>query len=72
MEVLQRGDIALVRSAWLLALPDNARLVRRQELEAIGDIEPLLTPQEAADAIRQGDRRVGALSHGWLSPVRAT
>ena len=69
VEVLQGGDIALVRTAWLLALPEGTRLVRRQELEMIEGITPLLTPQEAVEAIRKGNRGVGALSHGWMSPV---
>ena len=30
-----------------------------------------LTPEEAVEAIRKGNRGVGALSHGWLTPVRA-
>ena len=72
VEVLHKGDIALVRSAWLLALPDDARLARRQDLQAIGEITPLLTPDEAVNAIRKGNRSVGALSHGWMSPVCAT
>ena len=69
---LERGDIRLVRAAWLLALPEHTRLVRRQELKAIEGIEPLLTPDEAVDAVRKGNRSVGALSHGWMSPVRAS
>ena len=71
VDVLERGDIRLVRSKWLLALPLGRRLVRRQELNAIGGVEPLLTPQEAVAAIRKGNRGVGALSHGWMSPVCA-
>ena len=69
VEVLQGGDIALLRTAWLLALPEGKHLVRRQELEVIEGITPLLTPQEAVGAIRAGNRSVGALSHGWMSPV---
>ena len=70
VEALERGDIRLVRTAWLLALPEGTRLVRRQDVKALEGIEPLLTPQEAAAAIRKGNRGVGSLSHGWLSPVR--
>ena len=69
VEVLKKGDIRLVRAKWLLALPKGKRLVRRQELRAIDQIEPLLTPREAVAAVRDGNRGVGALSHPWMSPV---
>ena len=69
VEALKRGDIRLVRAAWLLALPEGEQLVRRQDVKMIEGIEPLLTPDEAVAAIRKGNRSVGALSHPWLSPV---
>ena len=29
---------------------------------------PLLSPKDAADLIRRGNRSAGALTYGWLSP----
>ena len=43
VEALQRRDIALVRSAWLLAQPDDYRLERRQDIEARVADSSLLT-----------------------------
>ena len=68
IEALEKGDIRLVRAAWLLAQPAGFRMINRQALEKRGDA--LLRPQEAANAIRAGTRSIGVLSHGWLSPVR--
>ena len=71
--VLQRGDIRLLRTAWLLAQPNSKPLPNRQELEALeeqlaGDeVSPLLQPDEAVALIHCADRRVGVLSHGWLT-----
>ena len=40
-----------------------------EELERSGaSPSPLLSPEEAAALILQGDRSVGAVTHGWLSP----
>jgi hypothetical protein len=79
IKVLKRGDIKLVRSAWLLAQPEGVRLRIRQELEAIeqgggssssssSSLSPLLSPAEAVALVRQGRRSAGVASHGWLSP----
>ena len=63
-EVLQRGDIRLLRTAWLLAQPNSKPLPNRQELEALeeqltGDeVSPLLQPDEAVALIHCADRRV--------------
>jgi hypothetical protein len=67
---LERGDIALVRVAWLLAQPSGFGLVRRQELAALeagAGPSPLLAPAEAVALVRKGSRSVGVVSHGWLS-----
>ena len=70
VEALRRGDVSLMRAAWLLAQPANFRLVRRQDLEALGARDgpsPLLSPEEAVALVRKGTRGVGVASHGWLS-----
>ena len=67
---LQRGDIRLLRATWLCAQPDGFLLPNRQELEALeaaGTSSPLLRPEEAVAMIHCSDRRVGVLSHGWLT-----
>ena len=72
VEALQRGDIRLVRSAWLLSQPPDFRMLPRQELEDIkrssDSPSPLLDPAEAVALIRKGDRSAGALTYGWLTP----
>ena len=72
IKVLQRGDIKLVRSAWILSLPANGRILRRQELEALVQAgespSPLLSPDEAVELVRAGRRCIGVLTYGWLSP----
>jgi len=68
--VLHTGDIRLLRTAWLLSQPEGYRIQNRQkleELEKAGE-SPLLTREEAVKLIRQGNRGVGGLSYGWLSP----
>ena len=70
VQVLRRGDIRLLRVAWLMERPDGYIMERRQELEARereGE-SPLLSTQEAAELVRRGDRSVGAFTYGWLSP----
>ena len=68
--ILVSGGIRLVRSSWLLTQPNDFKMLFRQQLEALDDtsLSPLLPPKEAAALVRRGDRSVGALSHGWLSP----
>ena len=63
--VLGSGDIALVRSAWLLAQKPSYRIVRRQDLAPVGSIRPLLDSDEAVQLLREGRRAVGVLSYGW-------
>ena len=70
---LERGDIRLVRAAWLCELPKGQVLPSRQELEAIEEgirgeaAAPLLRNEEAVALLRCADRRVAVLSHGWLT-----
>ena len=79
--VLRRGDIRLVRSAWVLTQdPSSFRMPHRQALEAMEQSgvspSPLLSPQEAEALLRRGQRAVGVLSQyarrgiqirGWRS-----
>jgi hypothetical protein len=73
-EALRAGDIKLLRVSWLRRLrrlrrqPDWRSLRRRQELEALKAESPFLSAEEAVALLRRGDRGVGALTHGWLSP----
>ena len=67
VEVLERGDIRLMRGAWLLAQPEDFRISKRQDIEALemgASPSPLLSPEEAVDLIRGGSRSVGVLSYG--------
>jgi hypothetical protein len=68
---LQRGDVGLLRSEWLLAQPEDFRLCNRQDLETLeaagASPSPLLTPDEAVALVRKGSRSAGVVSHGWLS-----
>lgn len=68
--VLAKGDIRLVRSAWLLAQPDGFRMPHRQMLEDLDGVSPspLMLPEEAVELVRRGDRSAGALTYGWSSP----
>ena len=72
IEVLATGAIRLLRVEWVQQQPDDFKMPRRQELEALeqsgASPSPLLTPQEAVALIRRGDRCVGVLTYGWLSP----
>jgi hypothetical protein len=72
---LARGDIRLVRAAWICAQPAGFRMPRRQELESLegsgsaaAEASPLLSPQEAVKIVNRGCRAVGALTYGWLTP----
>ena len=68
--VLRSNDVRLLRSAWLLLQPPGFRLRRRQDLEKLSGTSPspFLSAEEAVALLRQCDRSVGVLSHGWLSP----
>ncbi len=65
VETLEKGDIAWVRSAWVLQ-PSVDRMLRRQELEQLArsgaSPSPLLEPGEAAALVRRCDRSAGALT----------
>ena len=68
LEAFGRGDIALVRSSWLLAqlaLQPDYRIVRRQDLKPVGGISPHLEPEEAKRLLLKGERAIGAFSFGW-------
>eukprot|EP00900_Chrysochromulina_parva_P027515 jgi/Chrpa1/9398/Chrysochromulina_OHIO_Genome00015588-RA len=68
LEAFGRGDIALVRSTWLLAqlaLQPDFRIVRRQDLKPAGGITPHLEPEEAKRLLLKGERAIGAFSFGW-------
>jgi ankyrin repeat protein len=77
-DALRAGDIKLLSVSWLRRLrrllrkPNKRRLKRRQELEALflasGKKSPFLSAEEAVALLRRGNRGVGALTHGWLSP----
>ena len=68
LEAFGRGDIALVRSSWLLAqlaLQLDYRIVRRQDLKPVGGITPHLEPEESKRLLLKGERAIGAFSFGW-------
>ena len=71
VEALQREDIRLLRTEWLLSRPAGYILQNRQELEALErdgtEPAPLLSADEAFALIHRADRSVAVLSHGWLT-----
>jgi hypothetical protein len=72
IQVLLCGAIRLICVKWLLMQPANFKMPNRQALEEIersrASPSPLLSPQEAAALVRRGDRSIGTLTYGWLSP----
>jgi hypothetical protein len=52
--------------------PANFKMPNRQALEELersgASPSPLLSPQEAVALVERGDRSIGALTYGWLSP----
>ncbi len=72
IEVLLCGAIRLLCVKWLLMQPANFKMPNRQALEKIErsgvSPSPLLSPQEAVALVERGDRSIGALTYGWLSP----
>jgi hypothetical protein len=72
IEVLLSGAIRLLRVEWLMKQLDHFRMPRRQVLEELEERgvspSPLLSGEEAAALVRRGDRSIGALTYGWLSP----
>jgi hypothetical protein len=72
IQVLLRGAIRLLRVKWLLMQPANFKMPNRQALEELEKSgvspSPLLSGEEAAALVRRGDRSIGALTYGWLSP----
>ena len=65
IQSLEDGSIRLVSVAYILGLKDGELLPRHQELLAIEGA--LLAPKDAAALLAAGDRRLFALSYGWLS-----
>ena len=59
----RRGDIRLLRRAWVLEAPDQHLPYRQvlEERERRGEM-PLLSPEEAAALLERGDRSIGALT----------
>ena len=76
VDVVGKGHIRLVRSAWLLAQPKEYRIKKRQDLELLEQSgvspSPLLTPEEAVALIRKGDRSAGVLSYGCARQTPAS
>ena len=76
IQVLMCGAIRLLCVKWLLMQPDNFKMPNRQALEEIErsyersgiSPSPLLSREEAAALVERGDRSIGALTYGWLSP----
>ena len=72
IHVLMCGAIRFLCVKWLLMQEDNFKMPNRQALEEIersgASPSPLLSPQEAAALVERGDRSIGALTYGWLSP----
>lgn len=76
VDVLSKGHIRLVRSAWLLAQPEDYRIEKRQDLELLEQSgvspSPLLTFEEAVALIRKGNRSAGVLSYGCARQTPAS
>jgi hypothetical protein len=72
IQVLLCGAIRLIRVEWLLMQPADFKMPNRQALEEIErsgvSPSPLLSPQEAVALVERGDRSIGTLTYGWLSP----
>ena len=72
IKVLLSGAIRLLRVEWLMKQLDNFKMQNRQALEELEKSgvspSPLLSGEEAAALVRRGDRSIGALTYGWLSP----
>eukprot|EP00900_Chrysochromulina_parva_P008028 jgi/Chrpa1/17226/Chrysochromulina_OHIO_Genome00024024-RA len=74
IQVLLGGAIRLLCVKWLLMQPANFKMPNRQALEEIerslkgASPSPLLSCEEAAALVERGDRSIGALTYGWLSP----
>jgi hypothetical protein len=64
ISALELGHVRLVSAAYLLR-HSTKKLCRQQDLASIKGA--LLTPQQAVKLMRAADRRVFAVSYGWLS-----
>jgi hypothetical protein len=69
---VRRGTVKLLRVSWLVGRPAEWRLMCRQELEALeaAGEAPFLTPDEAVEHVHSAQRRLAALSYGWLTKGR--
>ena len=72
VNALKASIIRLARAEWILAQPDYFRMPYRQQLEELEQSgvlpSPLLSHEDAAALVRQGDRSAGAVTHAWLYP----
>jgi hypothetical protein len=72
IQVLLCKAIRLLCVKWLLMQEDNFKMPNRQALEEIersgASPSPLMNPREAAALVERGDRSIGTLTYGWLSP----
>ena len=72
VEALAAKIIRHLSTVWLFAQPSGFKMPYRQQLEELerqgASPSPLLSPMEAVKLIRRGNRGIGAVTHGWLSP----
>ena len=68
--LLRDGTIRLLNCRWLREQPDNPPFIikRHQDLMRDHEREAFLDPSEAAELFLSNQRRVAALSYGWLTP----
>jgi len=70
---VKKGVIKLLDTAFLRDSDDKTLryILRRQDLEKLEKETGkriFMKPDEAAAALRSGDRRIGSLTYGWCSP----
>lgn len=66
-EALSGALVRLVSASWLRSQADGFVLSRMQDLPP----EALVPCEEAKALFQSNDRRVGALSYGWLTPLHS-
>ena len=67
LAALKEGAIRLLDTSWLLGLPDDHPLPRRQLLETRGQERPFISPARATELLLLKRRRIGVLSYCWLT-----
>ena len=67
LEALRQGDILLLKASYIRTAPAGYRIRRRQDLQR-DNAAAFYTPEQAVALIERGDRSVGTLTYGWLSP----